>query len=103
MVSASVASPSNFRALSDFGWHLGLAFQIQDDILDVESTTTALGKKTGADASLAKPTYPSVFGLSEARRLALEASDRAIGALAPIGARADPLRELARFVVTRSS
>jgi geranylgeranyl pyrophosphate synthase len=82
---------------------LGLAFQIQDDILDVEGDAAALGKATGADAARDKPTYPSLLGLAEARRLAALHRDRAIASLAPLGAPAEALAALARYVVDRQS
>ncbi len=102
VVSAEVPSPIEYQALSDYGWELGLAFQIRDDILDVEGSTATLGKRAGADAGLAKPTYPAMFGLQQARALAHDASERAIEALAPLGRRSEPLLALARYVVTRS-
>jgi farnesyl diphosphate synthase len=90
-------------ALRLFGAEIGLAFQIQDDILDVTGETAVLGKKAGADVALGKPTYPSVFGLERARALAARHRDRALAALAPLGAAADTLRELGAFVVDRVS
>jgi geranylgeranyl pyrophosphate synthase len=89
------------RALGEFGAEIGLAFQIQDDILDVTGETTVLGKHTGADAAHGKPTYPSVFGLERARTLALEHRDRALAALTGMGTAAAPLRALAHYVVDR--
>jgi geranylgeranyl pyrophosphate synthase len=86
-----------------FGAEIGLAFQIQDDILDITGETQVLGKKAGADAALGKPTYPSAFGLERARALAAAHRDQALRALEPLGATADTLRELAAFVVDRVS
>jgi len=88
-------------ALAEFGAEIGLAFQIQDDILDVEGTTTALGKRAGADADRIKPTYPSVLGLQESREEALARRDRAIAALKPWGTRFAALSEFANFLVAR--
>jgi farnesyl diphosphate synthase/geranylgeranyl diphosphate synthase type II len=88
-------------ALTEFGAEIGLAFQIQDDILDVEGTTTALGKRAGADADRVKPTYPSVLGLAKSRERALARRDRAIAALSPWGARYACLSEFANFLVAR--
>ena len=88
-------------ALRQYGEEIGLAFQIQDDILDVTGETTVLGKHTGADAARGKPNYPSVFGLERARRLALQHRDRALAALAGLGTAAAPLRALAHYVVDR--
>ena len=90
-------------ALAEFGAEIGLAFQIQDDILDVEGSTNTLGKRAGADAQRVKPTYPSVLGLEAARAQALARRDRAIAALAPWGARYAHLREFAHFLVARAS
>ena len=100
-IGAGIDSGPHFRALELFGDEIGLAFQIQDDILDVEGDAAVLGKTTGADAALSKPTYPSTVGLPAARDRARDLRDRAIGALAPLGARNAPLVELAQFVVSR--
>jgi farnesyl diphosphate synthase len=100
-IGAGIDSGPDFQALTLFGDEIGLAFQIQDDILDVEGDAAVLGKTTGADAALSKPTYPSTVGLPAARDRARGLRDRAIGALAPLGARSGPLVELAQFVVSR--
>ena len=94
-------SSSDWHALQLFGDEIGLAFQIQDDILDVEGDVAVLGKTTGADAALSKPTYPSTVGLPAARDRARGLRDHAIEALAPLGPRSAPLVELAQFVVSR--
>jgi geranylgeranyl pyrophosphate synthase len=101
-LGAGIQSGSDFRALESFGDEIGLAFQIQDDILDVEGDAAVLGKTTGADAALSKPTYPSTVGLPAARERARDLRDRAIQALAPLGPRSAPLVELAQFVVSRT-
>jgi geranylgeranyl pyrophosphate synthase len=90
-------------ALAEFGAEIGLAFQIHDDILDVEGNTTTLGKRAGADADRVKPTYPSVLGLDEARIQAIRRRDRAIAALAPLGPHFSHLAEFAGFLVSRAS
>lgn len=90
-----------YEALRAFGAAVGLSFQIQDDILDVEGDVESLGKATGADAARAKPTYPSTVGMDEARRLAIDLRDRAVRSLAPLGERGDGLAELAHYVVAR--
>jgi geranylgeranyl pyrophosphate synthase len=100
-VSAGVPDLAQHDALAEFGAEIGLAFQIQDDILDVEGTTTALGKRAGADADRIKPTYPSVLGLEKSREQALARRDRAIAALTPWGARFAALAEFANFLVAR--
>jgi geranylgeranyl pyrophosphate synthase len=101
--AAGVSNAAHRAALAQFGAEIGLAFQIQDDILDVEGTTNALGKRAGADADLVKPTYPSVLGLEAARAAALRRRDCALAALAPLGARFAPLGEFAEFLVSRVS
>ena len=102
-LAAGVGTGPELAALGRFGAEIGLAFQIQDDILDVEGDPKVLGKSTGADAAHAKPTYPSTAGLDASRQRARELRDAAIAALEPIGARAGVLAELAEFVVSRAS
>jgi len=102
-ISAGVTDEAERAALAEFGAEIGLAFQIHDDILDVEGSTDALGKRAGADAGLAKPTYPSVLGLEAARRHAFARRDRAVAALAPWGSRYAALAEFAHFLVARAS
>ena len=100
-IATEAASPKQLQALGEFAANVGLAFQIQDDILDVDSSTEELGKSQGADAKLGKPTYVSVAGLQGARELAAQQTDAAIAALAGFDHRADPLRELAYYTVSR--
>jgi farnesyl diphosphate synthase/geranylgeranyl diphosphate synthase type II len=100
-LAAGCTAGAQLDALRRFGAEIGLAFQIQDDILDVTGETQALGKKTGADAALGKPTYPSVLGLEQARLQALGHRDAALLALAPLGSAAGRLRELGAFIVDR--
>ncbi|MEJ0084732.1 MAG: farnesyl diphosphate synthase [Pseudomonadota bacterium] len=102
-ISAGCQDVPQRTALAEFGAEIGLAFQIQDDILDVEGTTATLGKRAGADADLIKPTYPSVLGLETARARAQSRRDRAVAALEPLGERFAPLREFAHFLVARVS
>ena len=102
-VAAGVRGGPVHAALQAFGTAIGLAFQIQDDILDVSGTTEEIGKVAGADAARDKPTYPSIVGMDEARRLAALQHDRAIAALAPLGERATGLVELADFVTGRGN
>ncbi len=100
-LAAPATSKAARSALQHYGGEIGLAFQIQDDILDVTGDTAVLGKRAGADAARGKPNYPSVFGLQRARELALAHRDRALAALDGIGAAAGPLRSLAYYVVDR--
>jgi geranylgeranyl diphosphate synthase, type II len=96
----SGATPGAEAAVAAFATDLGLAFQIVDDILDVEGTAADLGKTTGKDAVLGKPTYPALFGLARSKHLARDAVDRAraVLAAAAIGGR---LPEIAEWVVER--
>jgi farnesyl diphosphate synthase len=89
--------------LDGFADVLGLAFQIRDDILDVESDAAQLGKTTGKDAAQDKATYVSLLGLAASRALLVELSEQMKTALAPFDARADGLRALAEFAVARVS
>jgi len=89
--------------ITEFGRHLGLAFQIVDDVLDVTSTPEQLGKATNKDADRGKNTYPSLMGLDASRREAAIQLAAAMKALEPLGAGADGLRALARFVVERTT
>src|ERR1700722_17047378 len=102
-IAAGVTAGEEFAALERFGADIGLAFQIQDDILDVEGNAELLGKRTGADAARVKPTYTSTAGLPGARSRAFALRDRAIATLAALGARGTALTDLARYVVSRAS
>ena len=102
-IGAGIVAGPEYDALAEYGAQLGLAFQIQDDVLDVAGDVAQLGKATGADAARGKPTYPSVHGLEESRRLARRHRDAAIAAANRLGDRGGVLVELARFVVDRSS
>ena len=97
------ADKADLNALQVYAQAIGLAFQVQDDILDVESDTATLGKRQGADIARDKPTYPSLLGLEAAKGYALELRDQALHALRPFDAAAEPLRELARYIVERRS
>jgi geranylgeranyl diphosphate synthase type II len=97
------ADGETLAALVRYGETIGLAFQIADDILDIEGTTEELGKDAGSDQARGKATYPAVVGIEESRRRASELLDMALEALAPFDHRADPLREIARYVVARKS
>ncbi|MFC3285704.1 (2E,6E)-farnesyl diphosphate synthase [Litchfieldella rifensis] len=88
-------------ALEDYAQAIGLAFQIQDDILDVTGDTVTLGKASGADAARDKPTYPALLGLDGARAKALGLLHDALAALAPLGEGATPLADLARYMIER--
>lgn len=99
---AGGAEPGVREALGAYGRHIGLAFQITDDILDVEGETEALGKQAGADAAHRKATYPALLGLAESKRLAISEIERALARLEGLGAGAEPLRALARYITDRN-
>jgi geranylgeranyl diphosphate synthase type II len=95
------ATPDQEAALYSYGNSIGLAFQIVDDLLDVEATTEELGKPAGSDVKSDKVTYPSLFGLETSRTMAREAVQEALTALESFDTQADPLRALAHFIVDR--
>lgn len=92
---------TSLDALQRYARAIGLAFQVQDDILDVESDTATLGKTQGKDQAHDKPTYPALLGLDAAKVYAIELRDQALNALAPFDSRADALRQLACYIVER--
>jgi geranylgeranyl diphosphate synthase type II len=100
-LSCESTSDSQMTALEAYADNIGLAFQIQDDILDVVGDTSQLGKPQGSDSDKNKPTYVSALGLDEAKALANSLADKANAALQEFPASADLLRELAAFVVSR--
>ncbi len=89
-------------ALTRYAEAAGLAFQIADDILDIVGDQELLGKDVGSDEARGKATYPALLGLSEARRRALELRDIALESLSGFGAAAEPLRQIAHYIVDRS-
>jgi geranylgeranyl pyrophosphate synthase len=95
-------APRQHAALAAFAAPIGLAFQIQDDLLDVLGDTVTLGKKAGADREHGKPTYPAVLGLAASQQRVRQLHATAIEALQPLGADADPLRSLADWLLARS-
>src|SRR3954451_21756484 len=97
------ASDTEYGALSCYGEHVGLAFQIVDDILDVEESSEALGKTAGKDAQQHKITFPAVYGLADSGRMAEQECARAHAVLEPFGGRAVRLHELADLIVHRKS
>ncbi|MCE4072767.1 MULTISPECIES: (2E,6E)-farnesyl diphosphate synthase [Pseudomonas] len=95
------ANTDALEALRRYAEAVGLAFQVQDDILDVESDTATLGKTQGKDQAHDKPTYPALLGLDEAKAYALALRDQALAALEGFADSAEPLRALARYIVER--
>ncbi|MDF1552749.1 MAG: polyprenyl synthetase family protein [Deferrisomatales bacterium] len=99
---AAGAGPDSLEALTHYAARLGLAFQIADDVLDVEGSTVQLGKPVGSDQGLGKATYPALLGMEESKRRATQLMDEALGSLEPFGPAGIPLAALARFVVERT-
>jgi geranylgeranyl diphosphate synthase type II len=97
------ASGQKLAAVKRYGEAAGLAFQIADDILDIEGTTEEIGKDSGSDQARGKATYPAVIGLSAAKEAAYGMMAEALKALEIFGAEADPLREIARYIVQRKN
>lgn len=102
-MASGQADAASLGALQQYAQAIGLAFQVQDDILDVESDTAILGKHQGADIARDKPTYPALLGMPAAKSYALQLHDQALQALSAFGAAAEPLRQLARFIIERRS
>jgi geranylgeranyl pyrophosphate synthase len=100
-LAARSATPRQLAQLDDYARHLGLAFQITDDILDVTGDTLTLGKPRGSDAARGKPTYVSILGLDEARRRAQEAHAGALAALCDLGDNGATLAAIADFAIHR--
>ena len=97
------ATPAQEQALYVYGTQTGLAFQITDDILDLEGDAEKLGKPLGSDLKQDKATYPKILGIPASRALARRASDTALAALNDFGPSAEPLRALAHYIVERDS
>lgn len=95
------ATPAKLIALTDFGHHLGLAFQVIDDILDVTQSTEVLGKTAGKDQAVEKSTYPSVLGLAASRKEAAKLTKAAMDALKPLGKKAARLEQIAAHLLQR--
>lgn len=95
------ASDIERKALSQYGQALGLAFQIKDDLLDIEGDTATLGKTQGSDIARNKPTYPALAGHDQCQQWLEELRETAVKALVPFGAKADALSALAKFVIDR--
>jgi farnesyl diphosphate synthase len=100
-LAAGCADAALLTALDRFGAAIGLAFQVRDDILDVEGETLALGKTAGKDAACSKPTYPSTLGIDAARTHLHELVGEATRAVEPLGRQADLLADLAHYIVER--
>ena len=94
-------SEEEVQSINRYGQQIGLAFQIADDILNIEGDRNLMGKGTGSDKERGKITYPSVFGIKESRNIQRKSIDRAIESLNRFNERAQPLRDLARYIINR--
>lgn len=101
LLGAINGSTSQIKAVSEYARNIGLAFQVVDDILDVEADTSTLGKTAGKDAKSQKPTYVTLLGLVEAKAYATQLYENAILSLVTFGEEARRLRELASFITQR--
>jgi len=101
-LSAEAAPEQTVRQLDHYAKCIGLAFQVQDDILDVAGETSQLGKTRGKDAADNKPTYPALLGMNGARDMATQLFEEALDSIRSLGEDADSLRDLARYIVGRS-
>ena len=100
-VTGSVETEAQRVKLADYAMAIGLAFQVQDDILDIQSDTETLGKQQGSDIAAGKPTYPSIIGMDAAKDKLFKLHEKAIKSLHEFGQEADLLREIADFIVKR--
>lgn len=96
-------TPTQLKALTDFGYHVGLAFQVIDDILDVTQTTQQLGKTAGKDQAAAKATYPAIVGLEKSKKIAEQLTTKAFAALKPFKGKAIALEGLAGYLLNRKN
>ena len=95
------ATPRQLQALTDFGYYVGLAFQVIDDILDVTLSSEQLGKTAGKDVAVQKATYPSVVGLAKSQKIAAKLTAKAYAALKPFNGKAVALEALADYLLKR--
>lgn len=95
-------SAAQLKALTDFGYNVGLAFQIIDDILDVTQTSEQLGKTAGKDTAAQKATYPSIVGMEKSRKIAKRLTDKAFASLKIFGGKAQALEALAVYLLERN-
>jgi len=94
-------SQAQIRSLKDYGHHLGLAFQITDDLLDIEGDAALMGKTPGSDAASNKMTYPALLGITQSKAAAREHVESSLEALGGFDAAAEPLRAIARYLLVR--
>ncbi len=101
-LSCATITDTQFAHISQYAECIGLAFQIHDDVLDIESDTETLGKPQGADQAMNKPTYPNLLGLDGAKKAARDLLSEALDALADFNEDAEPLRWMAKYIVERN-
>ena len=97
------ASKEDLRAIERYGWSVGLAFQVVDDLLDATGSKKKLGKAVRKDAALGKATYPALLGIEKSKQIAFSLMERAVNALKRFDRKADPLRIIAEYLTTRTS
>ena len=102
-LAAGCSDAPTLAALETYGHSIGLAFQIRDDLLDIEAETATLGKTAGKDVAANKPTYPAILGVDASRAELARLTATALDSIAPLGSAGEPLRDLARFVADRAS
>jgi len=100
-LSAGAVADARLEGLEHYARCIGLAFQVHDDVLDVAGNTEVLGKTSGKDAATHKATYPALIGLDAAREMEADLVDEALNNIASLGERAEPLRQLARYIIGR--
>lgn len=99
----SCANDKDLKNLVSYGEHIGLAFQVADDILDIEGTSEELGKTAGADIDRGKATYPAAIGLKDSKELASDLIDKALKAVDSYGDKATALKEIAKYIINRKN
>jgi geranylgeranyl diphosphate synthase type II len=102
-MSANATPAVQLKALTDFGYNVGLAFQVIDDILDVTQTSEKLGKTAGKDVAAQKATYPRFVGLEKSKKIAAQLTAKAFDALKPFNGKAVALEALARYLLEREN
>lgn len=100
-LTSSECDAKKLKSLDQYSQYVGLAFQVQDDILDVISDTETLGKPQGSDSEQNKPTFPDLMGLDESQQYAMQLHHKALGCLKDFDSRADTLRDLSAYIVER--
>jgi geranylgeranyl diphosphate synthase type II len=102
-LSSPDISRSELDTISTYAQNIGLAFQVRDDILDIESDTSTLGKPQGSDVERGKPTYPELLGLNAAKKVAEELHEKAINALNQLDRDTKTLKDIADYIVGRKN